>query len=247
MKKYFFCVIICENEVFMIDFVLNYQGVDLVIAVASYFIALLFAFSLHEYAHARVAYNQGDYTPKAKGRLTLNPFKHIDPLGFICLILVGFGWAKPVEVNPIQFKEYRKGFFLVSIAGILTNFVLAFFSCGLYIATMRIFGMIAEPSTFVTYLFTFLAILFLYSTRINLCLGIFNLLPIYPLDGFNIINSFTNQGNKFVNFMSKYGNLILILLVIVDAVLDSVIGVGIFSFAVNFCMFPLINFWGLLL
>ena len=228
----------------MLDFVLNYSGVDLIIIVVAYLIAMLFAFSLHEYAHAKVAFNQGDYTPKAKGRLTLNPFKHIDPVGFLCLILVGFGWAKPVEVNPLNFKEYRKGFFCVSVAGVLTNFVIAFFSCGLLCLTQLIFMQVLVDSVgFVWYLYQFLIWLFSCSISVNLCLGIFNLIPVYPLDGFNIVQSFTKEGNKFVNFMARYGNMILISLVIIDTIIESFYGVGIFSTVVNFIEFPFLNFW----
>ena len=228
----------------MIDFFLNYKGVDLVIVLVAYFIAIIFALSMHEYAHAKVAFNQGDYTPKAKGRLTLNPFKHIDPIGFICLMLVGFGWAKPVEVNPLNFKEYRKGFFCVSVAGVLTNFVLAFFSCGLLCLTQVIFGhLLTNTAGFVVYLYEFFVYLFACFTSINLCLGIFNLIPVYPLDGFNILQSFTKEGNRFVNFMTRYGNLILIALVIVDSVIETTTGVGLFNTVVNFFEVPLMKFW----
>lgn len=228
----------------MIDFFLNYQGIDLAVILVAYLIAIIFALSLHEYAHAKVAFNQGDYTPKAKGRLTLNPFKHIDIVGFVCLMLVGFGWAKPVEVNPLNFKEYRKGFFCVSIAGVLTNFVLAFFSCGLLCLTQLIlFPLITETVGFVWYLYKFLTYLFSCFMSVNLCLGIFNLIPVYPLDGFNIIQSFTKEGNKFINFMARYGNLILISLVIIDSVIETTTGVGLFSTVVGFFEIPLLNFW----
>ena len=79
----------------MINFIENFSGISLIIVCIAYLIAITYALSSHEYAHAKVAFNQGDYTPKARGRLTLNPLKHINPIGFLCLLLVGFGWASP--------------------------------------------------------------------------------------------------------------------------------------------------------
>lgn len=232
----------------MIDFIFNYSGNEFVIIVLAYLITIMFALSMHEYAHAKVAFNQGDYTPKSQGRLTLNPFKHIDPIGFLCLLLVGFGWAKPVQVNPVNFKEYRKGFFCVSVAGVLTNFVLAFFSAGLLCLVQLIFNpLLTSTTNFIWYLYEFLIWLFSCSISINICLGIFNLIPVYPLDGFNIIQSFTREGNKFINFMARYGNLLLISLILVDSVIETTTGIGFFSTVVNFIEFPLLNFWSTLI
>ncbi|MGB4214826.1 MAG: site-2 protease family protein, partial [Dethiobacteria bacterium] len=90
--------------------------------------ALLLAITVHEYAHGRVAYHFGDATAKWHGRLTLNPLRHLDPIGTITLLLFGFGWAKPVPVNPYNFRDYRSGMLWVSFAGPLANFALAFIS-----------------------------------------------------------------------------------------------------------------------
>ena len=94
--------------------------------IAGYIFAIIIAFGLHEFAHAFSAYKLGDPTPKALGRLTLNPLKHLDMYGLIGFLVVGFGWAKPVEINPLNFKKYRRDMFLVSISGVLTNLLLAF-------------------------------------------------------------------------------------------------------------------------
>ena len=89
------------------------------ISVVVFFISL----AMHEFAHGFVAYKMGDPTPKMAGRVTLNPFKHLDLMGFLFFIFFGFGWAKPMPVNPLNFKKYKKGVRLVSIAGVLTNFL----------------------------------------------------------------------------------------------------------------------------
>ena len=87
-----------------------YSGNQAIIAILAFFIAILFSLTIHEFSHAAVAHMQGDLTPKAYGRLTLNPFKHIEPMGMLMLLIVGFGWAKPVPINPIKFKKLSQGY-----------------------------------------------------------------------------------------------------------------------------------------
>ena len=106
--------------------------VEILALVLAYMFALMISFCMHEFAHAFVAYKCGDPTAKALGRMSLNPIKHIDPMGFVCLILFGFGWAKPVEVNPMRFKHYKRSMILVSLAGIIANIILAFAFSGVY-------------------------------------------------------------------------------------------------------------------
>ena len=105
-----------------------YNGImyDLIELLAS-FLAVVVVLTLHEFAHAFVAYKCGDPTPKYTGRLSLNPLRHFDLVGLICFTLVGFGWAKPVQVNPGNFKNYRLGMGLTACAGVLANFLSAFF------------------------------------------------------------------------------------------------------------------------
>ncbi len=98
-----------------------------IISYVAIFLAILIVMPAHEFAHAFVAYKCGDYTPKARGRLTLNPFAHFDVLGLIMLMVARFGWAKPVPINPYNFKHYKRDYFLVSIAGVTMNLILAFF------------------------------------------------------------------------------------------------------------------------
>lgn len=131
--------------------------------------ALLIAITFHEYAHARMAYHFGDPTAKAHGRLTLNPLQHLDPMGTLTLLLFGIGWAKPVPINPYYFRDYRKGIFWVSLAGPLTNFLLAFVSLFLFYLLAVI--NVGSPLLF--------EILFAV-VWVNIVLGVFNLVPIPP-------------------------------------------------------------------
>ncbi len=182
--------------------------------IVGFIVAIVVGMCCHEYAHARVAYNCGDDTAKLSGRMTLNPMAHLDPLGFLALVVVGFGWAKPVPINPVRFKEYRKGMFLTSIAGILTNFTICFFASGISMLFTYLGVACSASSSSVVGLLMFLQILFLYIAIVNFSLAVFNLIPIYPLDGFNIMLSLTKGTNKFVEFLRKYGTIILLVLML---------------------------------
>ena len=174
----------------------------------------MLALSLHEYAHARAAYKCGDNTAAMMGRMTINPLKHIDVLGFLMLYLVGFGWAKPVPVNPRNFKgDFRKCDFVVSIAGITMNLILflaggmvMFLWSGLLIKNMvgpeggeilrqgywlgaDFVGM--YNGRLLGYLFEMLS----YFVQINIVLAVFNLFPIPPLDGYQVLNDLVLRRN----------------------------------------------------
>ncbi len=139
-------------------------------------VSILFAFSVHEYAHAQAAYSLGDPTPKYFGRLTINPLAHFDPIFTTSIFIFGIGMGKPVPLNPLNFKNQRWGTFLVALAGPLSNFFLAFLA-GLFI---RFFGSLNLG------LFYFLSIF----TWINLVLATFNILPLPPLDGSHVFFAF---------------------------------------------------------
>ncbi|GAB5602623.1 site-2 protease family protein [Thermus sp. FJN-A] len=153
--------------------------------------ALVFSLVLHELGHAYAAYLFGDHTAKRQGRLTLNPLKHLDPLGTVLLLLVGFGWAKPVPIYPPAFRAYRLGLFAVSIAGIAINLVLA------VLFALLVRGLFALDPLGVVLTFRgeaktlvgLLALAFFFASSINLVLAVFNLLPIPPLDGSKILQS----------------------------------------------------------
>lgn len=148
--------------------------------------AALVALTIHEFAHGYVAYKLGDDTAKSYGRLTLNPIKHLDPFGALCMILFHFGWAKPVPIDPRNFKNPRKGFALTAVAGPATNLVVGFFTAFLYLLCLSTFK--PTNSVFVHNLQLNTILFLMYFFTINIGLGIFNLIPVPPFDGSRILN-----------------------------------------------------------
>ena len=169
---------------------------------------LLIGLSAHEFAHAYAAYKLGDDSQRFQGRLTLNPIKHIDPMGFLLLMLLGFGWAKPVVINSRKFKNYRRDDTLVSIAGPLANLVLAIIFTILVGITFVI--MSKGGSSQITYIIMEILRIGIY---INLVLMIFNLIPIPPLDGHHILGNIF--GAPVWNFYYKYADMFRIALILI--------------------------------
>ncbi|MBQ8895857.1 MAG: site-2 protease family protein [Clostridia bacterium] len=178
----------------------------------SYVIALLPAFTVHEWAHGYTAYKLGDGTAKADGRLSLNPFDHLDLVGSLMLLFVGFGWAKPVPVNTRYFKKPRRDFALTALAGPLANFILGAISVLLYVFTFYL----CEANELSGVTSVAIENVFYYSAVCNFGLGIFNLLPLPPLDGSNIVICMLphNLAAKYskIRYYSGYIFLALILL-----------------------------------
>lgn len=172
---------------------------------------ILIAISFHEFAHAYMADKLGDPTPRLQGRLTVYPLAHLDIIGFIMLMVAGFGWAKPVLINPRNFKKPRRDDILVSIAGPFSNLLIAIVFTGilkLFIEQYKIFGSNEE---FVKNVF----LLINYVILINLSLAIFNILPIPPLDGFHVLaNTLPLRFRSIIDLLYRYGFLILIGLII---------------------------------
>ncbi|MDK2822565.1 MAG: hypothetical protein PWQ67_1361 [Clostridia bacterium] len=163
---------------------------------------VLIAITFHELAHGWIAYRLGDPTPKIQGRLTLNPINHLDPLGALLLLVAGFGWAKPVEVNPYYFKvNRRQGMMYVALAGPLANILVAFIGALLF-NTFRTFGGLVP--VFLSYI-----------VLINIYLAAFNLLPVPPLDGSKILAGLLPRSSLHIIYsLEGYGPLILMLLII---------------------------------
>ena len=170
---------------------------------------ILVGLTIHEYAHGYVAYRLGDNTAKNSGRLTLNPVDHIDPLGFLMLMFAGFGWAKPVPVNPFFFRDRRKGMLLVSLAGPVSNLIAA------TVLTIILGIILRVTGTFNPQLFQF----FQLAIWINLVLAVFNLLPVPPLDGSKILMSlFPSRFEQTFHQFERYSYIVLILLLITGVV-----------------------------
>lgn len=167
--------------------------------------AVLIAIIIHEMAHGFVSYKLGDPTPKNSGRLSFNPKNHLDPIGTICLILFQFGWAKPVMVNPNYYRNRKLGMALVALAGPIINFIVAFIAFCIF----GIFMKFNFSGTFIYHIITFIHYLIL----INLGLGIFNLIPLPPLDGSKILGALLPDEYyfKFMKF-EKYGMILLFIL-----------------------------------
>lgn len=173
-------------------------------------LASVIILTLHEFAHAFVAYKCGDPTAKFSGRMTLNPLKHFDPLGIVTFALVGFGWAKPVPVNPYNFKNYKWGSFLTSAAGVFVNYLTCFIFCPILGLVYLYLLPVVEGTYAEILIYSFFVALVVNS--LSFC--VFNLLPFYPLDGFRMVDAFAKKRGKFYWFLRKYGYYILLGLIL---------------------------------
>lgn len=192
------------------------------VAVIAYLIAICGAIVLHELAHGLVAYWNGDYTAKAAGRLTLNPVKHFDLIGFLMLAVIGFGWAKPVPIDSRNFRDYKKGMITVSLAGVICNFLQAFLATAFIAILASILGAAGfEQSNAGYYFAMFVVYLLSSSATVNMTLMAFNLIPIFPLDGFRVVETLAKPYNKYVEFNYRYGQFLLLGLVVVGNLLGS--------------------------
>ncbi len=187
-----------------------YSLMDWLMSTLTLLPGIIIGLSFHEFAHAFVAYRCGDPTPKLQNRVTINPAAHIDPIGFIALLFIGFGWGKPVMINPNNFRKPRRDELLVALAGVTLNLILAFlfmvllwllykYAIGFMLSDL---GMILQD--------ILISIIF-----INIVLMVFNLLPIPPLDGFNVITQIFNLRNtEFYYRVYDKGFLILMVLIL---------------------------------
>ena len=189
---------------------------NLILALIATVMAVFVAMPFHEFAHAWAAKSQGDYTAVAYKRYTLAPFAHFDTLGFIFLIFFGFGWAKPVPIDSRNFKHGKKSLLLVSVAGILMNLALGTLFLFIYMLLLKFCPQVFDIKIYGYLLYQFL----LTSVSFNFILAFFNILPIYPLDGYNAISSLCRTDNSFLRFMKRYSTIIYILLIICIKVKD---------------------------
>ncbi len=214
------------------------------------FLAVIIVLTLHEVAHAVVAYSCGDPTPKWQNRLSLNPLRHFDPLGLICFVFVGFGWAKPVAINPNNFKKPRLGMGLTACAGVVTDYVTAFFFYPILCVVVNYFPHITFLYNF---LYSFIDFLVIYS--LSFC--VFNLLPLYPLDGFRIVDAVNKRRGKIYRFLRNYGYYILLGLIFESFICRVFVNLNVeimgyfnilgwfMTFATKILGWPITALWGL--
>lgn len=198
------------------------------------FICIIVSLSFHEFGHAFAAYKMGDPTARNLGRMTLDPFKHLDPLGTISMLIFGFGYAKPVPINPSNFRRIRAGEIIVSFAGVVMNFLLAFFASGIFWIVIRMTG--AVPGSFVQNLvMTFCSL--------NLSLMVFNLLPIPPLDGYHVVKNLLIRRIPMNFFWSyeRYGRYILLAVLVLGLASNVISRVMVFFYNL------ITSFWLMLL
>lgn len=232
---------------------LTTDPVGFIVYMLYFAVAVLLTLMLHEIAHGYVAYRCGDPTAKMLGRLTLDPRKHLDPIGTICLVLLGFGWAKPVPVNPRNFRgNYRRDDFLVSIAGVVTNLTL--FIVTLFIATLinpllwkadviaanggareflsskgvaysiLLSGSGSDYAQYMSQPWLMHVQRFLMLFySMNLTIAVFNLLPIPPLDGFHVLNDLVLKGKLTMNQQFFQGAQIVLLILVFSGALGTVL------------------------
>lgn len=172
--------------------------------------ALFIAAPFHEFAHAWAAKKEGDFTAIACKRYTLGAFSHFDIFGFICFFFFGFGWAKPVPVDSRNFRRGRKSQFIVSIAGIVMNLILGTIFLFIFMVLQKYAGDFFSSSIYGYMLYIFL----MSSVSYNFMFAFFNLLPIYPLDGYRIVDSFCRFDNEFLQFMRRYSTFIYIIMIV---------------------------------
>ena len=178
---------------------------------------ILIILPVHEVAHGYVAYRLGDPTARNFGRLTLNPLKHFDPLGVICMLFVGFGWARPVPVNTRYFKKPRRDMALVALAGPVSNLIMGFIGLLLYCIVAAVFGGVGNmPAFSVSLVSSLLEFLYIFTT-LNISLAVFNLLPIPPLDGSRLLMHFLPpKAHMWVVQHERYITLIVFVLLIAN-------------------------------
>ena len=177
----------------------------------------LIALMCHEIAHGWVSTKLGDPTPKMQGRLTFNPLAHLDPIGTLLMIFTGFGWARPVEVNPMYYKNRKQGMALVALAGPLANFILAIIGAFFGILLLKIFSFSYSAVSFIT------TVMYVFVVR-NINFMVFNLIPLPPLDGSKILGMVLPNRTYYTMLQYERYAIIILMVLSLSGAFDRIIG-----------------------
>ena len=215
-----------------------------IIKYISIFLSVMVVLTVHEFAHAFVAVKCGDDTPKKYGRLSLNPFVHFDIVGLICFVVAHFGWAKPVPINAYNFRKPKRDYVLVSIAGVCVNLIMAFLMYPLCLLTYNI------PN--IGYLDDVIRLFCEYTYLMSLSFAVFNLIPVFPLDGFRVLEATVKHTNKIFVFLKEKGMYILLGLILLGFIANKIpalwfldiLGI-MMNFITGILSVPIQLFWGL--
>ena len=200
---------------------------------------ILIALTVHEVAHGWMAYKLGDPTAKTMGRLTLNPLKHLDPIGALCMLFFHFGWAKPVPIDSRYFKKPKRDVALTALAGPVSNILMAFCGILLFSILRAVFVQVGAASSFGATIQQLVLYLLFYFYSLNLSLAVFNFLPVPPLDGYRVVKAiFANMRNQnffyTVERYSTYIGLAVLLIISQTGVLD-ICSDGVFDLLSSLC------------
>ncbi|MBE5816379.1 MAG: site-2 protease family protein [Clostridiales bacterium] len=206
----------------IIEYFQNLDWYGMLLSILYSLPAIVMGLTVHEYAHAKAAVKMGDTSQRVMARTTLNPFTHLDPVGFICMIIFNFGWAKPVVTDPTYYRSYRKGRALVALAGPLSNLIFAgifyLIETAIYVFSELTIGkgMFLDSSVFITIVYILQLIVGNF-VMINILLFVINILPIPGFDGYELLKMafFPNANGRVITFFETYSRYIFIALVLV--------------------------------
>ena len=228
----------------MLSYILSNGTGDLKSWLISFLLTLpiaMISLSVHETAHGYVAYRLGDPTAKNLGRLTLNPLKHLDPIGFLCMVLGGFGWARPVPVNARYFRNPRRDMAITGIAGPVSNLLLAAFFALIYEILLACLKDFAPTSEFIAYVVIISLQFFLLAAYLNVALAIFNLIPVPPFDGSRFLYAILPPKMYFSVMKYERYIMIVLLVLLLTGILDKPL-----SLTTNFVLSGIFRMWELI-
>ena len=218
-----FLFILLTNNLFS-DIIYDVLGDEMeqLISIIALILASLFCIITHEIAHGYVALLNGDSTAKVNGRLSFNPAKHFDLIGFLMFILVRFGYAKPVPINPYYFKKRKLGLITVSLAGVIVNLITSFIFFLFLVLVNKFCAPLIYQSNAGYYFFYFLKSLTSYVVLVGVNLALFNLLPLHPLDGYNLLEGIFGADHRVIKFLRDFGKYLLLGLILLSVLVNSV-------------------------